>query len=102
MKKFNEIHQGVLNHIFHKLSILNTVENQIYPYIPGDLRDFCRLANFENNILIFAVKNSLWATKLKFSIPEILENIRTKACLPGVASISYYIEPEFEQLFCGT
>jgi hypothetical protein len=102
MKKFSEIHQGVLNHIFNKLSTLNTIENQIHPHLPVELRGYCRVANFENNILTFALKNSLWATQFKFSIPQLIKSFRTNAGLPALVSISYYIEPEFERLFGST
>ncbi len=99
MKKFSEIQHGVLNHIFQKLSTLEKLENQITHFLPEELRPFCRIANFENGVLVFAVKNSLWGTKLKFRIPELLQHLRS-AGLPQLASIRYYIEPEFDKLFC--
>lgn len=99
MKKVSEIQQGVLNHIFDKLSTIKAIERQVQPFLPPDLAKHCRLANVEDNRLIFAVKNSLWGTQLKFTLPELLGILRTQAGLPALASISYYIDPEFEQLF---
>lgn len=99
MKKISDINEGGLQYIFGKLKVLKALEKKISPCLPEELRDFCRVANYENGVLKLAVPNSVWGTRLRYSIPELLNNLCNNNDLPKIKSIEYYIEPRFDEIF---
>jgi hypothetical protein len=100
MKKISDINKGGgLQYIFGKLEVLKNLEKKISPCLPEDIRRFCRLANYENSVLKFAVPNSVWGTRLRYSLPELLKILTSKSDLPKIKSIEYYIEPGFDEIF---
>lgn len=99
MKKISDINEGGLQYIFGKLNVLKNLEKKISPHIPEELRNFCRLANYENGVLKFAVPNSIWGTRLRYDSPELLSILRNLTDLPKITAISYYIEPGFDEIF---
>jgi hypothetical protein len=99
MKKVTDIENGGLQFIYRKLNALRAIEEKIQPYIPEDIRDFCRLANLENGVLKFAVPSSMWGTRLRYCSSELLDNLRKNKHFSQLHSIIYYIEPEFNKIF---
>ena len=100
MKKISDINQGGgLQYIFGKLKVLKDLEKKISPCLPEEIRHYCRVANYENGILKFAVPNSIWGTRLRYNIPELLNVLRNNTDLPKIKSITYYIEPGFDEIF---
>ncbi|MDX2163970.1 MAG: DciA family protein [Gammaproteobacteria bacterium] len=78
---------------------LKSLQSKINILIPEELRTHCKVANFENGILVFAVQSSVWAMRFRYVVPELLSQLRKKTVLPELSSIEYYIEPEFLNLF---
>lgn len=100
MKKISDINQGGgLQYIFGKLKVLKALEQKVSPNLPEELRQFCRVANYESGVLKFAVPNSTWGTRLRYTLPELLITLNNQSNLPKIKSIEYYIEPGFDELF---
>lgn len=99
MKTLNEISTGSLSGIFLKVEQLKQLQQQVENYLPEELKTHCHVANFREGVLVFAVENAAWTTKLRYMLPTLLGTLRKEAKLHQLISIDYYIEPDFKRLF---
>src|SRR5258708_5353538 len=80
-----------LHAILQKARYLGELDNILKKMLDKDIAPHCCVANFRDNILVIQCKNAAWATRFKFLIPDLLKNLRQKANLPSLASISIII-----------
>lgn len=84
-----------LNDIFKKLHHIESLQKLWITYVPENLRAFTKVANFRDDCLIIAVASAVWATELRFNIPNLLEVFRKEGKLYQLRSISYFVDPGF-------
>ena len=65
--------------------------NAIWSTAMGEWAEHCFVANFENGKLVLQVKNTAWATRLRYAIPEILETLASYPEFLTLQSIRYHI-----------
>jgi len=99
MKSIGAIQETSLKSVFRQLNAIRQIERKVLPYLPEELRPYCRVANYEYGALKFAVATGVWGAKLRYLLPALLTKLRQEAKLPQIASINFYVEPAFETLF---
>ena len=74
-----------------KLEELNA---KIYNYLPETLRDQCHVASFNNSCLILATSDPVWASQLRYALPELRDKLRSEAGIHQLASIKITVNTE--------
>ena len=70
-------------HIRH----LTQLENLLLPLLSKDIRPYIRLANLRDRCLVIEADSSVWATRVRHQIPEILEVVNHHSKFPPIESI---------------
>lgn len=52
----------------------------------------CELASFENGQMVVIVENASWATKLRYSLPEIIKTLKIQPEFKNLKTIRYKID----------
>lgn len=67
-----------------KLAELNRIVRE---YLPERLREYCMIGNFNRGLLTLNTTDSVWATQLRYLLPELREHLRKEAGLYQLTSI---------------
>ena len=67
-----------------KLEELNA---RIYNYLPETLRDQCHVGSFNNSCLVLVTSDPVWASQLRYALPELRDKLRSEAGIHQLASI---------------
>ncbi|MDQ7048566.1 MAG: DUF721 domain-containing protein [Enterobacterales bacterium] len=68
--------------------------NQCLPNLLGSaLSQHCRISNIRKNILVLAVDSPAWANKLRFKLPQLLDQFRQQGFI-NLVNIEMIIQPK--------
>lgn len=84
---------SVLQNLLSKTKELQYL-NKIFAFcLERNLAKHCRIAKIdtENRTLHVVVDNPTWATKLRYTIPDILKNLKTQPEFKNIKNISYSV-----------
>lgn len=74
-----------------KLEELNA---KIYGYLPENLRDQCHVGSFNNSCLVLVTRDPVWASQLRYALPELRDKLRGEAGIHQLASIKINVSTE--------
>ncbi|MCG8324465.1 MAG: DciA family protein [Thiotrichales bacterium] len=80
--------------LFRQLESLLQLQRQLQQHIDPGLVSHCSVANYRNGILTLHTRTAHWATKLRYSVPGILNSIRNNPLPVNVKSIRIIVSPE--------
>jgi hypothetical protein len=84
----------VIDGILAKLKQLHQIQNILHCYLDKKLAPHCVVANFENHSLSIITDTALWATQLRFQIPNLLTQLRQHDELAKLQEIRCKIRPK--------
>lgn len=84
---------ALLSAIKTKAAQLSHLNNLLHAQLEASLAQYCRVANFRENILIIEVDGSVWATRLRYIVPELLQKLRREKEFHRLQEIKWYIRP---------
>ncbi len=73
---------------------LHELQKVILNYLPNEMQNTCKIASFNNGCLILNVDDAVWASQLRFMLPEIRDNLRKNHNLYQLSSIKISINRE--------
>ncbi len=82
---------NIVQEINHHLSDINQA---LQIALDKTLAKHCRIANFHQGRLVIETDSPAWATKLRFSIPDLREKLRKDPQFANLKHIEYYVNPE--------
>jgi hypothetical protein len=65
-----------LKSIFDKVGHLTRLNQSWIHFARKEWTDTCRVANYEEGVLTLTVPNSSWATRIHYTAPEIIKDLR--------------------------
>ncbi len=71
---------------------LEEVSAILLRYLPDNLSDHCRVGSFRNGCLILVTHDPVWASQIRYSLPELRDTLRSEAKLYQLASIKITID----------
>lgn len=83
-----------LRQLIDKSQELTILNRHVQQLLSTELAPHCTVANFQNGCLVIAVDNAAWATCLRYQIPELLQQLRTKDQLPNLRTIRSYVNTQ--------
>ncbi|PHM52304.1 DUF721 domain-containing protein [Xenorhabdus sp. KK7.4] len=75
----------------HAIALLK-LNRAVLSLLPGQVRPWCRVANYRKHILVLETGNASWKTRLYYEIPVLLSALRSEI-LPSLSSIDIRINP---------
>ncbi len=72
-----------------KLQELNEI---VLDYLPSEMQSHCHIGGFNNGCLVLTVDDAVWASQLRFLIPEIRDNLRKNNNIYQLSSIKITID----------
>ncbi|MEE9451303.1 MAG: DciA family protein [Gammaproteobacteria bacterium] len=81
-----------LQSIISKSKRLACLDQQVKKNLLADLAPHCTVANLQAGHLVIAVDSAVWATHLRYQIPELLQKLRTDEQVPQLITIRCYVK----------
>lgn len=73
---------------------LEELSNKIVQFLPENLVAECQVGSFNKGCLLLKVSNSVWASQLRYAIPELRDRLRKEAGMYQLTAIKIaIIEP---------
>lgn len=82
---------GGLAGLLQQLVYLQTLAPLLTKTLPETLASHCQLANYRQGRLIIAVSNQAIATRLRFILPDLRQQLRKHQAFAGLVGIDFYI-----------
>lgn len=94
MKTIGEIlekNNSILSKLIKKTNDTRSLELVFQSVLDASLVKNCQFASLEGSIVTISVKNASWATRVRYSIPDMLKNMRTQPEFKNITSIRYIV-----------
>ena len=73
--------------MYKKSVDLDAMNNNILKYLPESIRYQVTIASYDKGILVLAYKNAAIANELRFLLPELRSNLRSKEMMYTLVNI---------------
>lgn len=83
----------VLQPLFVKLKRLEELEQILKTHIDPKFVNHCRIASFSEGMLVLMTESALWATHIRFAVPELLKKLRHHESFQSLTQIQTKILP---------
>lgn len=87
--------ESVLAFIQNKVQQLTKLNHIWQAEISGDLAEHTRVANFRDGYLIVECDSAAWATRLRYTLPDITQKLLKHSDLRDLTHIEWNIQPQF-------
>ncbi len=87
--------ESVLAFIQNKVQQLTKLNRIWQAEISGDLAEHTRVANFRDGYLIVECDSAAWATRLRYTLPDITQKLLKHSDLRDLTHIEWNIQPQF-------
>lgn len=71
---------------------LESITAIIHKYLPEHYRAYCKVSSFNKGCLVLLVNNALWASEIRYLLPELRDQLRQSAGLHQLITIKMNIE----------
>lgn len=91
MRHINRCLNTKLSTICQQAMKLETLNSKLAKYIPDALREHITVTSFTNSCLVLSTSDPVWATQMRFHLPELRNKLRSEENLYQLASIKVNI-----------
>lgn len=77
-----------LTHIIQKAKQLSQLNLTLQAILDPELQSHCEVANFAEDTLILHVSDGMWATRIRYSIPQLISALKNQPGLEGLKKIT--------------
>jgi len=83
-----------LKDMYQKVESIKKLDKLLKRFLDPALAAHCKVANIQKSCLILETTSPAWATRLRYQIPDLLNQLRKDGGLHHLGSIRYYIKPQ--------
>ncbi len=94
MRHVSRCLNGNLLAICQKSMQIEELNNKLMGLLPPTLQPYCHVGSFTNGCLTLVVMDAIWASQLRYLLPELRDNLRSKGGLYQLGSIKLSIAAE--------
>lgn len=87
MKILKDCFPKNLQHIFKTIEKIDIANSLVKEYLPEELKSCCIVTNLRQNVLVLAVSDGVWASQLRYQLPELLRVLRKEPMFCGLIKI---------------
>ncbi len=94
-KSLNEIinSNDELTRLYQHIEFLSSLDKTLQEFLPANLKSHCTVANLSNQTLVLHSDAAVWATRLRYLTPEILNFMRTHCNQKSLKTIRIRVNP---------
>ena len=87
-----------LTEICHRSMQLEELSHKVSQLLAPELSPHCQVGSFNKGCLVLTSVNAVWASQIRYSIPELRDKLRKEAGMYQLMSIKVVvIEPKFDE-----
>jgi len=86
-------HSERLDLLLGQVRLLRQITDTLRKALPEPLAQHCIAANTDGDTLVVGCDTSVWAAKLRYHIPQLLERLKDQAGHPALCRIRIRIQP---------
>lgn len=79
--------QTPLQRITQRCHVLKQIDKILQQTIPSPLNEHCHIANLRHTTLVMHVDSSLWASQLRYLLPNLMEQWQQETNLPEIEKV---------------
>lgn len=80
-----------LSDICQRAIKLEELNAKVYRYLPDNLREQCHVGSFNNSCLTLVTTDPVWASQLRYALPDLRDKLRSEAGIHQLASIKVVV-----------
>lgn len=80
-----------LSDILQRTLLIEEINIKLNKYLPISLKTHCSVGSFSRGNLVIVVNDPVWATQLRYALPELRDKLRVEAGLYQLTSIKVII-----------
>jgi hypothetical protein len=81
MRKITQCLNPTLTAICKRAIELESITVILHQYLPEHYRTYCKVSSFNKGCLVLLVNNALWASEIRYLLPELRDQLRNSAGL---------------------
>ncbi len=85
---------GIIAQLVAHTRDLQAIGRLMQPCLPADLSPHIRLADWSNGRLVLQLDSSSWATRLRYTVPQLIQSLRKMPELADLRQIDLYVAPQ--------
>jgi hypothetical protein len=86
-------HSERLDLLLGRVRLLRQISDTLHKALPEPLAQHCIAANIDDDTLVVGCDASVWAAKLRYHIPQLLERLKSQADHPALCRIRIRVQP---------
>jgi hypothetical protein len=94
MRHMSQCLNSRLTEIIEQVMVVKTLQAKIIEHLPQILREHVTVGSFHQGLLMLVVHDSVWASQLRYYLPELRTILRSKVGLYQLASIKISVLTE--------
>jgi len=83
----------LLQNLLNRAHYLAKLSRLVQAQLSSDLASHCQVANYELGRLKLVVDSSVWASRLRFSLPHLNQNLKRIGVFKDLQTIHYSVQP---------
>ena len=87
MRRINRCLNTRLVEICKRTVQLEELNSKLIGYLPPSLQEHCHVGSFNGGCLVIVANNPVWASQLRYSVPELRDKLRKEAGIYQLTSI---------------
>ena len=87
MRRINRCFNNRLIEICQRTVQIEELNSKLFGLLPASLQDQCHVGSFNRGCLVIIVSNPVWASQLRYLIPELRDKLRKEAGIYQLSSI---------------
>ena len=91
MRRINRFMNNQLIDICQRTVLLEELNSKLRGYLPTTLQEHCHVGSFNKGCLVIIASDPVWASQLRYSLPELRDKLRSEAGIYQLSSIKVTI-----------
>ncbi len=94
MRRISQCLNPKLAEIIKGALLLKELNTKLFDYLPNHLREHFAVGSFNQGCLVLVTPDPVWASQLRFHLPELRDTLRQKAGIYQLASIKINVSAD--------
>lgn len=94
MRRINRCLNTKLQELCQRAIQLETLNKELCNHLPLSLKDHCRVGSFSTGCLTLIVSDAVWASQLRYFLPELRDKLRSETGLYQLVTIKVVVQQE--------
>ncbi len=91
-------YQSRLGNLYEQTQRIQDFKDKLSEHLGSPLNEHCTLANYKNDLIVMHADSPAWATKLRFSTPDIISYMQRECHLNTLKTIRVKVVPTIKKI----